>query len=664
MIEVKEPPIGEGVDAVAGWAQSVGAVLVSMPGKRAVAARAALEALGRVRGAARDCEALLTALEQRGERVEDAAGPEAPRGEIALPLWQWYEAARLVWCMCGARESDLRDLGTQVKGLVSQVRARPTAEAENVRRRYRLPRDAREAVREHEEITARLAEEAIDQETIEESRMNLLTFATYMKRHFRTGPHLEYLCAALERVERGECKRLVVNMPPRHGKTEIVSRLFPAWFLGRHPDRAVLLATHTAAFVGKIGRSIRNNISSDEFSRVFPAVTLSTDSQAAAAFEVVDGDGRRSKRGVFSGYGMGGSYTGEGADLLIFDDLLTEVDSGSEAALETMRESVQALYTRLASSAAWIVVNTRYNERDTVAYLLSEYAGEGWEVVSLPALAERDEEYPLPGGRTWRRKLGEALFPFHFPREWLEGRRAQLMQTNPSAWWGQYQCRPTPTSGNLVRLEWFAERRYRDSPIALLDDATRVTVSVDTSAGKTEKAARTAISVWAERRGGAYLIYCYSKAIQTPEQLDVIKSICAQWRPQLLIIEDKSTGESLIPLLRRDTDWVRTPILAERPRGSKVERMSAVLPQMADGQVWLPCDGHPAAPWLPSLLDELAFYPKGAFLDQGDTVSQFLLWRSRNPLSASPAPITAPKPVANAFAGSWGLRPTGRRTSW
>ncbi len=996
---IEEPPIGD-VDAVGRWMQQAGAALLGMAGKRAAAARAAFEAVWRVRGAARDCEALLKALEQHGEEVEDAAGPEAPQGEIALTLWQWYEATRLAYLMCSASERDLRDLGAQVKGLVSQVRARPVAEAEEVRRRYRLPRDAREAVREHEEITARLAEEAIDQETIAAARTNLLTFATYMKRHFRTGPHLEYLCAALERVERGECKRLVINIPPQHGKlcadstpvltptgwtthgqlkvgdevyglngyptkvvavsepseasllvkttdgaevrvhplhewqvfsrrgnaeqvletqrmrrqgvsrterkgdtlkhrsvyllprrpivqfsekalpvhpyvfgawlgdgsankgcithdpketeviarvvecgypvvgvwthkttgvlttnfgpklgadlrlteawkdkhiphsykfasatqrlellaglidtdgsldtngrvrivtvsdrlaadivevvrslgmraaittaqpclstsgiqgtkpvhyvafnpsleiptqlkrkatkrlvqphreglgsiepcapemgrciqvaaqdgiylvgrelipthnSEIVSRLFPAWYLGRNPSKAVLLATHTATYVEKLGRSIRNNISSDEFSRVFPAVTLSNDSQAAAAFEVVDGDGRRSKRGVFNGYGMGGSYTGTSADLLIFDDLLTEADSNSEAALATMRESVQGLYTRLASDAAWIVVNTRYNERDTVAYLLSEYVGEGWEVVSLPALAERDEEFPLPDGRTWTRRLGEALFPFRYPREWLERRRQQLMQTNPSAWWGQYQCRPTPASGNLVRLEWFNERRYRDSPIALLDEAARVTVSVDTSKGATEKAARTAISVWCERVSGAYLIHCYSRAIQTPEQLDVIKTVCQQWRPQLLIIEDKSTGESLIPLLRRDTDWVRTPILAERPRGSKVERMSAVLPQMADGQVWLPCDGHPAAPWLPSLLDELAFYPKGAFLDQGDTVSQFLLWRSRNPLSASPAPITAPKPVANAFAGSWGLRPTGRRTSW
>ena len=235
--------------------QQVGATLLGMAGKRAAAARAALEAVGRVRGAARDCEALLRALEQHGEDVEDAAGPEAPHGEIALTLWQWYEATRLAYLMCSAGERDLRDLGSQVKGLVSQVRARPLAEAEEVRRRYRLPRDAREAVREHEEITARLAEEAIDEETIRAARTNLLTFATYMKRHFRTGPHLEYLCAALERVERGECKRLVVNMPPQMGKTEIVSRLFPAWFLGRNPDKAVLLATHTATYVEKLGRT-------------------------------------------------------------------------------------------------------------------------------------------------------------------------------------------------------------------------------------------------------------------------------------------------------------------------------------------------------------------------------------------------------------------------
>jgi predicted phage terminase large subunit-like protein len=449
------------------------------------------------------------------------------------------------------------------------------------------------------------------------------------------------------------------ELVPTHN-TEIVSRLFPAWYFGRNPSRAVLFATHTATYAEKIGRNVRNNIGSEEFRRVFPDVSLAEDSKAASAFEIVPGDGFRVKRGQWAAYGMGGSYTGSTAELLIFDDLLTEQDSNSETALETAYESIEALYSRLADkTGAWVVVNTRYNLRDVVAYLTREYAGEGWEILSLPAVAEAEEEFKLPSGKTWQRHVGDALFPDRFSIERLTAIMNQRLQTNAPSWWGQYQCRPVPADGNIVKWSWFDSRRYHDSPAILALGCTRVVVSVDTSKGASDKAARTAISVWGEHAGRTFLLDSWAKAIPYTEQRQRLKDTCGRWRPQVMLIEDKSTGEALIDDLRKSTDWVRTPIVGVKPRGSKEERMQAVTPQMADGQVWIPRDGHPECRWLQAFAEEMSLYPKGVFRDQGDTVSQYLRWRGEN----SSASLTGfnnenAENARRAFGGSWG-RPGG-----
>lgn len=654
--EVAPPPCDLGVSAVDAWAQRA---RMAVDGPRAEVVGRCLDLLAGTSRAAQDSEAVLRLQDSEGggspALVIALGGGEAPEEPVALALWQWCEAARQCHLAAAGPVYVVDAACAEVRRLCRAVRARPLAAYEEAQRRFRS-RDLRGVARDRDEVEARLAEEKMDDEVVEAARSGLLTFATYMKKHFKAAPHLELVCAALERVERGECKRLIINMPPQHGKTEIVSRLFPAWYFGRNPSRAVLFATHTATYAEKIGRNVRNNIGSAEFQRVFPDVSLAEDSKAASAFEIVPGDGFRVKRGQWAAYGMGGSYTGSTAELLIFDDLLTEQDSNSEAALETAYESIEALYSRLADkTGAWVVVNTRYNLRDVVAYLTREYAGEGWEILSLPAIAEAEEEFKLPSGKTWHRHVGDALFPDRFSIERLTAIMNQRLQTNAPSWWGQYQCRPVPADGNIVKWSWFDSRRYHDSPAILALGCTRVVVSVDTSKGASDKAARTAISVWGEHAGRTFLLDSWAKAIPYTEQRQRLKDTCGRWRPQVMLIEDKSTGEALIDDLRKSTDWVRTPIVGVKPRGSKEERMQAVTPQMADGQVWIPRDGHPECRWLQAFAEEMSLYPKGVFRDQGDTVSQYLRWRDDNSIGRlggfSQENVDAAK---ETFKGSWG----------
>lgn len=676
-IQAEPPPIARGTDAVAAWAQELGLTIVALPAQeRSRHARACLNALGQARAAAADAEALLLACRQRGELVDDAGGSEPPTDEVALTLWQWYEIARLCWVAACAPIAELcGEARAQCGQLAANIRARPTAQADDMRRRHRLPRDAREAVREHEEVSAKLQEEALHDSDVAAARRGLAAFGQWMRRDYLAPPHIQVICAALEEVEAGECRRLIVEVPPRHGKTVTVSELFPAWYLGRHPDRDVMSASHSQEFADGVGRAVRNGINSDEFGRVFPGVHLAQDSAAAARFNIDTDDawvgdagargGSRLRRGVYKGFGRTGRYTGSGANLLILDDLIAEHEADSDAAKHEAHRAIRALRSRLApkkEGAAWVVVNTRYREDDPIGYILSEYADDGgkgkpWRRIRFPALAEEAEDHRLPDGTLWHRDIGDPLWIERFTRDDLEALRVSLLRVSPQDWYGQYLCRPVPAAGAMVDVSQF--RRYGSpapgeasvvdvsgqrtlSHDEVRSRASRIVVSVDTSKGASGSAARTAIGVWCELHGcgrmdGAYLWEATADPIGFAEQVRRAKEVCNRLRPHALLIEDKSTGEVLIPILQEADDWVRTPIYAINPGigGDKVARMATATPQIRDGQVWIPARGADWAPWLADFEKEMTFFPLGKLKDLVDMTSQFLNWRREHPIAAT-----------------------------
>lgn len=681
LLSLGPPPTERGWDAVLAWVGDVNLILLEEVQQDPLSPRlrclqAIISAIGRVRRTAGDVELSLVAREQREDTPwRDLVSGTSPPGDLlALPLWHAHQIAALLWDV--ARAADFGEdaapvAASRCRAHVDGVAVRERGTGDELKYRHRI-RDVGRAVRDHEAASQRLQEEELDEEVVRQARDSLLVYACYMRRGYQTPPHIQIIAAKLEAVERGEIRRLVITVPPRHGKSQQCAHHFPAWYFGRHPDRDVILASLSQTRADDAGREIRNDLGSVEFSRVFPGIHVSGDSSAVSRFHVEDDSaGHRQRRGEFHAYGRGASPTGMGAHLLIIDDLVGEDEIDSPAAWKEARTMVGALRSRLAPRAPWIALNTRYAEDDVVGYVLDTYGDDGpWEHVNLTQLAEEDEEHLLPSGETWRRAKDTALWEEQYSTQEMRELRSHLLRVNPRAWWGQRQGRPVPQEGALINVPgWF--RRYANRE-EVLSRARRVTVSVDTSKGGA--GARNAITVWAELEwgpdGGAYLAEVQAEPWAYPILRDHVKEVCGTYRPHVLLIEDKSTGEALIPDLRNAGDWVRTPIVAVHPTSDKVTRMSVCTPQMRDGQVWLPERGSRWAPWLADFEKELTYFPQSKWKDQSDSTSQYLNWRRENPLQpgGGALPWTArggealdqPKvDLLRALGGPWGRRGAG-----
>ena len=274
---------------------------------------------------------------------------------------------------------------------------------------------------------------------------DLACYAILQFPSFELARHHELIVSKLEAVEREEISRLMIFLPPRHGKSLIASTLFPAWYLGRHPDHHVIFATYGQELSDDFGRRVRNSIVDQVHEAVFPNCRLSDDSSAAHRFNTTKG-------GAYYAVGRGGPITGRGAHLLLIDDPIKDRE---EANSETIRKSLHewfasVAYTRLTPKGAVIVIQTRWHEDDLAGWLLREHGSENWDVLSLPALAEHDESF---------RREGEALWPERFPLEDLN-RKRQLV--GGAAWASLYQQRPAAAEGAIFKRGWW--RSYRELP--------------------------------------------------------------------------------------------------------------------------------------------------------------------------------------------------------
>lgn len=465
------------------------------------------------------------------------------------------------------------------------------------------------------------------------ARHDFISFVRWIRPDLQIPPHWLYTAQVLEDLEAGREQYVIVEEPIRHGKTERYHRLFPAWYFGRNPTRQVMSATHKDALALDCGRDIRNYVEMPEYTQVFPGVSLAADSKAKGKFHVVKQGERR--QGVLTTVGRRGDASGRGANLLIVDDLLGETEAYSDAAKEEARVMLRALIRRLEPHAAVLIIQSRVAEDDPAGYAEQAFPLLPWRRLRFPALAEKDEDFEMPDQTIWSRRMGEALWEKRWSRAYLEQQRAQLPAHE---WSSSYQQRPIPLGSRLVEEKWFEERRYSEDPETLLGAALRIVVSADTSKG-TATGARTAIGVWAELERGAYLVEVAAERWQVPQILARIRAICAANKPHVLLVEDKSTGEGIIQLLRDDVAFV-TPIegILPPPGMDKVVRFAVSTPAMREGQVWLPRKAHPrCAHWQARYEDELFRYPNCGEKDQCDMTSQYLNWRREHPLSLQAA---------------------------
>ena len=443
-----------------------------------------------------------------------------------------------------------------------------------------------------------------------EARQSYRSYLEYVYwGRWRPAPHLDLLTAALERVEAGDVRRLIVTMPPRHGKSMSVTEAFPSWAVGRCPDTRVIEVSYGDKLARRFGRANLRKV--EEHGPELFGIRPAPDSASALSWDV---EGRA---GGMVSAGIGGAITGQGADLLIVDD---PIKDRKEAMSKAWRDTVwgewqSTLYPRLHPGGRVVVIMTRWHEDDLVGRLLSEDGAGEWTVLSLPAIAEEGRADPLG------REPGAALWPEHgFDEAWAERTKADI---GSAAWASLYQGRPTAQAGGLFRASSF--RRFRDAGGAwiLMDgDGERaidrascvVFQTCDVAGSRKASADFFVLATFALAPGGELLLLdVLRERLEGPDQPALMRRKWAEWRPALVGVESANMGLGLYQQLVRDG----LPVLELRPETDKWTRALPAAARYEAGAVW----HREGAPWLPELEDELLSFPNGAHDDQVDAIS-------------------------------------------
>jgi predicted phage terminase large subunit-like protein len=441
----------------------------------------------------------------------------------------------------------------------------------------------------------------------EAARRRLGWFVRRLFPDYRPGAHLDLLIAAIERAVATPGGRLIVTMPPRHSKSLHVSEHLPAWYLGAYPDRRVIGAANTASLAYTFSRRVRNKLADPRWP--FPGVRVAEDKGAVQAWDL---DGRR---GGYLAVGVGGTPTGQGADLLVIDD---PIRSAADADSQTVRDALWEWYqgtirTRLEPAASIVVTATRWHEDDLTGRLLAAQAagGEAWEHLHLPAIADD----------------GAPLWPERWSLQELEQTRAAV---GSRTWEAQYQGRPSPPAGGTFKRDWW--RYYREIPADLAEQAQ----SWDMTFRETKAGSYVVGQVWGRRGADAFLLDQVRFRGDFPTTIQAFRALSAKWPKAVRkLVENKANGPAVVATLRGEI----AGIVEVEPEGGKLARANAVAPAVEAGNVHLPDPS--IAPWVGDFVEEAAAFPFGAADDQVDGMSQALLpWLIRSePIRPLGAPL-------------------------
>jgi predicted phage terminase large subunit-like protein len=463
--------------------------------------------------------------------------------------------------------------------------------------------------------------------------MTRLDLSTFIERVFYelnpTTPyldnfHIHVIAAALEAMRRGEKLRLIFDLPPRNLKSLIVSVAYVAWLLGHDPSTKIICVSYGQELAENLARQCRQVMQSEWYQRLFPKTRLSPARQAAESFETTAG-------GCRIATSTGGPLTGLGADYILIDDPVKPQEAFSEA--ERTRANLwyqHSLVTRLNDKRRGriVIVMQRLHEDDMVGHVLTL---DHWNVFALSAIAPADETYVIPtafGTWTHRRREGEALHPDREPLEVLETYRRNL---GPEFFAAQFLQAPVPPGGNMVKLDWF-QRFDIDMPPTF----EHIVHSWDTASKATQLSGYSVCTIWGMVGRRLYLIDVIRARFEYPELRATALALArGQYRghrkPDLILIEDKASGQSLIQDLKQEN--IRN-IQAVEPEADKTTRMYTQTAVIANGHVMIPQE----APWLADYLQEMIAFPKGRYSDQVDSTSQALKWFNYQP--DEPAIIT------------------------
>ena len=446
-----------------------------------------------------------------------------------------------------------------------------------------------------------MLDEKIKRLEIKAAQSDLIRFAKEVYPNYSVGGHHKVMARLFKEIAEGKKKRVIINIAPRHGKSELTSYLLPAWYLGLYPTHQIIMATHTASLSEDFGGRVRNLVNSPEYSSIFPDTKLAEDKKGAGSWATTKG-------GKYYAVGVGGALAGRGANLLVIDDPHSEQDlkSGSKLPFEQAWSWYQTgPRQRLMWGGAIIVVMTRWGQLDLTAKLI-EYQtanpeADQWEVVEFPAI--------LPSGN--------ALWPEKWPIEELLKTKATLQ---PRYWNAQYQQEPTSDSIALIKREMWKIWQDEEPP-----DCEFIIQSWDTAHDtktSSDYSACTTWGVWYNEQENntphVILLDAFKDRMEFPELKKVALEHYNGWKPDAFIVEKKAAGAPLIQELRN----MGIPVQEFSPsRGNdKMVRVNAVADLFASGRVWAP-----DTRWAQEVIEEIAAFPVGAHDDYVDTTTQALL---------------------------------------
>jgi predicted phage terminase large subunit-like protein len=439
-----------------------------------------------------------------------------------------------------------------------------------------------------------------DSESVQDVGKNdFLTFIDHVYPGYKVGPHHRRLAKIFEDIANGKKRRVIVNIAPRHGKSEMISYLAPAWFLGKYPHKKVIMASHTADLAVNFGRRVRNLVGSDPYKDIFPQVELQSDSKSASRWGT-------NFQGEYFAIGVGGALAGRGADLFIIDDPHSEQDAKTgrpDVFLPAWEWFQSGPLQRLMPGGSIIIVMTRWSKLDLTGMIVNQMGKEEdvdqWEIVEFPAILN---EKPL-WGDFW--SLEELL-----------GKKAGM---DPRYWQAQYMQNPVSEEGALLKREWWQIWEKDDPP-----NCEFTIMSLDAAQETNNRADYNALTTWGvffneeTNNYNIILLNAIKKRMEFPDLKKLVLDEYKEWEPDAFVVEKKSNGAALYQELRR----MGVPVGEFTPgKGQdKIARVNAVSDLLSSGIVWAP-DRR----WAKEVIEECNDFPSGTNDDLVDSTTQALM---------------------------------------
>jgi len=460
----------------------------------------------------------------------------------------------------------------------------------------------------------RMLEELDKRARIKSAKADLIAFCIQMDPNYKVGRHHRLLADQLMAIERGEKDRVCVNIPPRHGKSQLVSTYYPAWFIGRNSGKKVMLVSHTADLAVDFGRKVRNIIDSEPYQQVFPNVSLAVDSKSAGRWNTNTGC-------EFYATGVGSALAGRGADLLLVDDPHSEQDvlNGNFSAFDKAYDwFAYGARTRLMPGGRVAVVHTRWHAKDITGRLVQDMTNnedsDQYEVVEYPAILEVED-------KTTGEIVQKALWPEFFDLPALLRTKASMPVFQ---WNAQYQQNPTGEEASIIKREWWRLWPNDDPPAV-----EYIIMALDAAAEANNRADFTSLTTWGvffndtENMHQIILLNAIKRRMEFPELKALAMEEYRAWEPDAFIVEKKSSGTPLYQEMRRAGVMVQeyTPVRGSiNNPNSKMARLNSVSDIISSGIVWVP-----PKRWAEELVEEVAGFPFAANDDHCDTTIMALM---------------------------------------